>query len=172
MSELLTEMFLRSWFKSYLSGMVCNGVYLRLHLFSVCSCECGEVNVLWTQNTTGVYVNIKLFMCLWVYICVTAGMGTEVNPSTAVCLSSLALIHPHGKKTPRSLLHAAVHFFFFVLSSPSSLSSGLSSGRKTNPCSLNHSLKSFNLQYWRSTGDTRHVEILRYKQLPAGSEPL
>lgn len=72
----------------------------------------------------------------------TAGMGTEVNPSTAVCLSSLAFVHPHGKKLQERFFMQLFTSFSWYYPPRSSLSSGLSSGRKTNPRSLNH-LKAF-----------------------------
>lgn len=42
-------------------------IFFLLHLFPVCSCECA-VN---PKHNWTVCFNIKIFMCLWVYICVT-----------------------------------------------------------------------------------------------------
>lgn len=129
--------------------MVCNGFQLQLHLFPVCSCECAmnpKDNWSLCVNIV-IYVFMSLHMrdCTLIHL-LTVGMGTEVNPSTAVRLSSLAFVHPHGKKTPRTLRYMQLFTSFTsYYSPPSSLSSGLSSGGKTNPCNLNHSLKSFHL---------------------------
>lgn len=157
MSEWLTQNVLMFLISSQWNSR--RRLLARLHLFPIAEDVEGravseEECAVNRKHNRSLCVNIVIYVfmilhmrdCAHVHI-FTAGMRTEFNHLSSCGLSSLAFVHPHGKKTPRTLRHMQLFTLSFSSYSPppSSLSSGLSSGTKTNP-SL-HSLKSFHSQY-------------------------